>query len=81
MKVFISLLLSLLPLATAQFGFFEQMFGGQEGHGHGHQQPRNNPSDANNYRTQVEQCKRLLLFSPICLPHCKKQRKLMLEPL
>lgn len=59
MKFLLSFLLASLPLASAQFGgFFEQMFGGQEGHGHGHghQQQHNNPSDANNYRTQFEQC-------------------------
>jgi hypothetical protein len=42
------------------------MFGGQEGHGHGHQQPRNNPSDANNYRTHFEQCK-FFFLSPLHL--------------
>lgn len=53
--------LSLLSLAGAQFGFFDQMFGGHDG-GHEHhqhqQQPmqQNNPSDASHYKSQFEQC-------------------------
>lgn len=51
------LLLSVFSLASAQFGgFFDQMFNGQGGQEH-HQQ-RNNPSDANHYRSQFEQCKK-----------------------
>lgn len=59
MHLFITLL-SLFSLATAQFGFFDQMFGGHDGghhHHHHHQQPQNNPSDASHYRAQVEKCK------------------------
>ncbi|KAG5982468.1 Long chronological lifespan protein 2 [Claviceps digitariae] len=54
-------LLSLFSLATAQFGFFDQMFGGHDGghshhhHHHHHQQPQNNPSDASHYQGQFEQ--------------------------
>ncbi|KAG5932504.1 hypothetical protein E4U53_001305, partial [Claviceps sorghi] len=51
------ILLSLFSLATAQFGFFEQMFGGHDGghHHHQHQEPQNNPSDASHYRAKFEQ--------------------------
>lgn len=52
-------LLSLFSLASAQFGFFDQMFGQQEQH-HGHQQQQNNPSDASHYHARYEGCK--LLF-------------------
>ncbi|KAG6032664.1 Long chronological lifespan protein 2 [Claviceps citrina] len=55
---FLIAFLSLFSLATAQFGFFDQMFGGHnEGHGHHqhHQQPQNNPSDASHYTSQFEQ--------------------------
>lgn len=57
MKLLVAFL-SLLSLATAQFGFFDQMFGGQDGHEqHHHQhQPQNNPSDAGHYRAQYEGC-------------------------
>ncbi|KID85719.1 hypothetical protein MGU_07027 [Metarhizium guizhouense ARSEF 977] len=51
------LLMSLFAMATAQFGFFDQMFGGHDAHEqqhHQHQQ-RNNPSDAGHYRSQFEQ--------------------------
>lgn len=49
-------LLSLFSLASAQFGFFDQMFGQQEQHhGHHHQQG-NNPSDASQYHTRYEGC-------------------------
>lgn len=56
---FLSLPLALLQAillastVSAQFGFFDQMFGGggQGGHhGHGHQQQQNVPSDSANYR-------------------------------
>jgi hypothetical protein len=41
-------LVSLIGVAHAQFGFFDQMFGG--GHqGHHHHQPQNVPSDSNAY--------------------------------
>lgn len=57
MRVFIALL-SLFALANAQFGFFDQMFGGHQEHrGHHHQQQGNNPSDPSIYRAQFEQCK------------------------
>ncbi|KAJ4158144.1 uncharacterized protein LMH87_008683 [Akanthomyces muscarius] len=49
-------LLSLFSLASAQFGFFDQMFGQQEQH-HGHhhqQQQQNNPSDASHYHARYE---------------------------
>lgn len=57
MKLLVAFL-SLLSLATAQFGFFDQMFGGQDGHEqHHHQhQQQNNPSDAGHYRAQYEGC-------------------------
>ena len=48
--------LSLLSLATAHFGFFDQMFNSGGGGG-GQPQQRNNPSDANHYRSQFDQCK------------------------
>lgn len=49
-------LLSLFAVANAQFGgFFDQMFGGQQGGG-GQQAPQNNPSDANHYRSRHDQC-------------------------
>lgn len=47
----ISLLLcALVGLAHAQFGFFEQMFGGQQQQ----QQPQNVPSDSSVYRANYE---------------------------
>ncbi|EFY86652.1 hypothetical protein MAC_07341 [Metarhizium acridum CQMa 102] len=50
------LLMSLSALANAQFGFFDQMFGGHDAHEQHHQhQQRNNPSDAGHYRSQFEQ--------------------------
>lgn len=53
----LTLILSLSTLASAQFGFFDQMFGNQEEHGHQQQQQqRNNPSDAGQYRGRFEQC-------------------------
>ncbi|RYP49147.1 hypothetical protein DL768_005081 [Monosporascus sp. mg162] len=57
------LLLALLsPLASAQFGFFDQMFGGGGGHGHGHgggggggaQESQNVPSEPSFYQTHFE---------------------------
>ena len=56
--------LSLLSCAAAQFGFFDQMFGGggggQHDDGHPHQQHQhrqaNNPSDASLYRAHYDQC-------------------------
>lgn len=51
--------LSLLTLVNAQFGgFFDQMFGQQGGHGHEHHQAQqqNNPSDANHYKHNYENC-------------------------
>ncbi|KZZ92920.1 hypothetical protein AAL_05952 [Moelleriella libera RCEF 2490] len=55
MKVLITLLL-FSSLATAQFGFFDQMFGGHDGgqQQHHQQQPQNNPSDASLYTAQYE---------------------------
>lgn len=55
-------LISMFTLAQAQFGFFDQMFGGgqeqhQQHHGHGHGQRGNVPSDANMYRQRYDQCK------------------------
>ncbi|KAJ4321281.1 Long chronological lifespan protein 2 [Fusarium piperis] len=48
-------ILSLLSLASAQFGgFFDQMFGQQGGHEQHHAQPQNNPSDASHYRHQYD---------------------------
>lgn len=49
-------LLSLFSLASAQFGFFDQMFGQQEQHHH-QQQQQNNPSDASHYHARYEGCK------------------------
>ena len=52
---FLVAFLSLFAIANAQFGgIFDQMFGGGGG-GHDQQQ-RNNPSDAGNYRSRVDQC-------------------------
>ena len=46
--------LALAGAATAQFGFFDQMFGG---HGQGGQrQPQNVPSDARAYQRGYESC-------------------------
>lgn len=48
--------MSLLSLATAQFGFFDQMFG-KDGQHHGQQQQQsNNPSDASQYHSRFEAC-------------------------
>ncbi|CEJ92851.1 hypothetical protein VHEMI08479 [[Torrubiella] hemipterigena] len=53
-------IISMFALAQAQFGFFDQMFGGgqeqhhqHQGHGHGH--GGNVPSDANMYRQRYDQ--------------------------
>ncbi|POS74229.1 hypothetical protein DHEL01_v207374 [Diaporthe helianthi] len=55
----LSLLFALLGTASAQFNFFDQMFGGQGGGGgggHHHQQhqQQNAPSDSGWYRSQVD---------------------------
>lgn len=59
-------IISMFTLAQAQFGFFDQMFGGgheqhhqHQGHGHGH--GGNVPSDANMYRQRYDQCKREII--------------------
>jgi hypothetical protein len=41
--------LSMLAVARAQFGFFDQMFGGHQ-QAHQHHQPQNNPSDASHFQ-------------------------------
>lgn len=60
-------LLSLLAVANAQFGgFFDQMFGsddGHAGHGRGHHSS-NSPSDASHYRHRYESC------TSKSWPHC-----------
>ncbi|KAI1640681.1 hypothetical protein F4809DRAFT_401002 [Biscogniauxia mediterranea] len=53
------LALALSPLASAQFGFFEQMFGGgggsgQQQHHHQQQQAQNVPSDSALYRSNFD---------------------------
>ncbi|KAJ4416549.1 Long chronological lifespan protein 2 [Gnomoniopsis sp. IMI 355080] len=50
----ISLLLALLGTVSAQFNFFEQMFGGNGGGGQQQQQQQNVPSDSSYYRSQVD---------------------------
>ncbi|KFA64248.1 hypothetical protein S40285_06760 [Stachybotrys chlorohalonatus IBT 40285] len=51
---YLILFLSLLGLASAQFGgFFDQMFGGHQGEQQ--QQYQNNPSDASHYRARYSQ--------------------------
>lgn len=52
-----SLLLALLGTVSAQFNFFEQMFGGNGGGGQQHQQQQNVPSDSSYYRSQVDRGK------------------------
>jgi len=52
-------LLSYIMQASAQFGFFDQMFGGAGGggpaqHQHQHQQPQDVRSDSAWYRAQYE---------------------------
>lgn len=49
-----ALLLALLGTVSAQFNFFEQMFGGNGGGGQQHQQQQNVPSDSSYYRSQVD---------------------------
>ena len=54
MRFLVSLFLlafALVGSAQAQFGFFEQMFGGQQQQ---QQQAQNVPSDANNYRANYD---------------------------
>ena len=48
----LALLFALLGSVQAQFGFFEQMFGGQQQQQQ--QQPQNAPSDSKWYRQQYE---------------------------
>jgi hypothetical protein len=51
--------------ATAQFGFFDQMFGG--GGGHQHQEPQNVRSDSSWYQAQYEAGTLLNSFAPLNL--------------
>lgn len=46
------LALALVSTVQAQFGFFEQMFGGQQQE----RQPQNVPSDSAGYRNQYDKC-------------------------
>lgn len=49
--------LSLLTLVNGQFGgFFDQMFNQQGGHERHQAQSQNNPSDANHYKQNYENC-------------------------
>ncbi|KAF1833974.1 hypothetical protein BDW02DRAFT_598586 [Decorospora gaudefroyi] len=72
---FLTVLASLVVSATAQFGFFDQMFGGGGHGGHGHQQaPQNVRSDASWYQAQYEaaQCDQYLCpgtLSCVSFPH------------
>ncbi|KEZ39077.1 hypothetical protein SAPIO_CDS10462 [Scedosporium apiospermum] len=52
MRSVVPILLALTGAASAQFGFFDHMFGGHDGHGHHHQQQRqqNVPSDSSVYQ-------------------------------
>lgn len=50
----LSLLLALLGTVSAQFNFFEQMFGGNGGGQQQQQQQQNVPSDSSYYRSQVD---------------------------
>lgn len=55
MRLLVLLFLALASSVTAQFGFFDHMFGGggQQHHGHHHhQQAENVPSDSSMYRAQ-----------------------------
>ncbi|KAL6849097.1 Long chronological lifespan protein 2 [Amphichorda felina] len=67
-------LLSLLAVANAQFGgFFDQMFGsddGHAGHGRGHHSS-NSPSDASHYRHRYESsvCDRYLCPDTLACVH------------
>ncbi|KAJ2896070.1 uncharacterized protein MKZ38_005898 [Zalerion maritima] len=68
----ILLLLAFLGLATAQFGFFDQMFGG--GQGGGHREPQNVPSDPSIYRQnyQNSRCSNYLCpdtLACVAIPH------------
>lgn len=47
MRTLALLCLTLVGTVSAQFGFFDQMFGGG---GHQQQQPQNVPSDSSSYR-------------------------------
>ncbi|KAI1372758.1 hypothetical protein F4677DRAFT_431449 [Hypoxylon crocopeplum] len=47
------LLLALISVANAQFGFFDQMFGGQQQQQQ-QRQPQNVPSDSSIYRSNFE---------------------------
>ncbi|ROV92416.1 hypothetical protein VPNG_09582 [Cytospora leucostoma] len=59
-SLLLSLLFAFLGTVSAQFNFFEQMFGGQGGggggggHQHHQQQQQNAPSDSSHYRSQVD---------------------------
>ncbi|KAK3937459.1 long chronological lifespan protein 2 [Diplogelasinospora grovesii] len=68
-SLFTLLLCSFLGVASAQFGFFDQMFGGG-GH-HQEQQPQNVPSDSSMYRTQYERahCDRYLCPDTLACVH------------
>lgn len=49
--------LSILTLVNAQFGgFFDQMFNQQGGNEQRQPQQQNNPSDANHYKHNYENC-------------------------
>ncbi|KAL7811690.1 hypothetical protein V8C44DRAFT_330046 [Trichoderma aethiopicum] len=68
--------LSLFALASAQFGFFDQMFGGGGGGGgggghHQQQQAQNNPSDARHYQQQYTHsaCDRYLCPDTLACVH------------
>lgn len=52
-----SLLVALLGTVSAQFNFFEQMFGGNGGGQQQQQQQQNVPSDSSYYRSQVDRGK------------------------
>lgn len=67
--------LSLLTLVNAQFGgFFDQMFNQQGGHEHHQAQQQNNPSDANHYKQNYENCKYIYHFLTLltCTAVCDK---------
>lgn len=72
MRLLALLLPILLPLASAQFNFFEQMFSGDgtgghdhhpHNHDHHHQQQRGNPSDASYYHKSYLGCTFPLYFA------------------
>ena len=52
MRILALLLVALAGCVSAQFGFFDQMFGGGGGQQHHQQQPQNVPSDSGMYRAQ-----------------------------